>query len=568
MNKINKNIEIAETDLRKVEEFRKRQNTSVLVVLFSDLQDSTRLREELGDIEFTKILKEHDSKMLPLIKKFNGEYIKSVGDGVLAVFSEPSSAVRFGLKVQEEFHRHRDLKVKIGMDMGQVSMEEADGISKDVFGRFVNRAARVVNLAEGGHVLVTDSIQDSASGWIEKTSMSWEDHSTQKVKGVDKPLRIWEPYNANLSMPQKELNAPDFNHPKKAEKRKKSRDYPVVRYLAVTAGVIIILLVFLVFLSTLGKARQKRKNLKNPVVSSPAETEELTKDNYSSDILEASKTGDYEKMKELLAKGAQVNIRAEDEEGNTPLFNAIERNDLQMVKSLLAHGADVNLTDRKNNTPLLLAVSEGNSQLASLLIEKGADVNKGNNENNNPLLLASYLGHIKIVRALLAKGAKTDQRDSEGHVALTSAARAGNIKIVKLLLDHGANINILDFEGNGLIHHAIFNDDIHSLIFLLDKGADIELKNTDGHSPLFLAFTKENEKAIKTLLNRGANINTQDMLGNTILHYVVMNENPETIKLLRKLGADPRIKNKQGKNSIELAEEKKNSKILEILKKR
>jgi len=201
MQDIAQKIALNDADVEKAERFRRERKTSVLVIMFTDIEGSTALREKLGDLRFERILEEHNSMLLPIIAEHSGVHIKSIGDSIMAVFSEPSSAVRCALKIEERLHGHSWLKVRIGMDMGQVAADEVQGIMKDVFGRFVNRAARVESLANGGHILVTEQIQDSASGWIPREQISWFCHGEHTVKGVEKPLKIWEPYNSNTTRP-------------------------------------------------------------------------------------------------------------------------------------------------------------------------------------------------------------------------------------------------------------------------------------------------------------------------------------------------------------------------------
>jgi hypothetical protein len=74
--------------------------------------------------------------------------------------------------------------------MGQVVVE--GDVNLDVFGRHVNRAARVEALADGGQVLVTLPVYDSARGWLTHRSVTWNDHGEYWLKGIDEPTRIHE----------------------------------------------------------------------------------------------------------------------------------------------------------------------------------------------------------------------------------------------------------------------------------------------------------------------------------------------------------------------------------------
>jgi len=207
----NVNISLEEKDILIAEDYRKKFKTSVLVIFFTDIESSTKLREDLGDKGYTELLEKHDSILLPLVNKYNGLHLKSIGDSILAVFSQPSDAVECAIAIQDAIYNSPLIKpflrVRIGMDMGQVAKEQLGGIMKDVFGRFVNRAARIEGLAAGGHIFCSDAVQDNASGWIDSTKIKWHDHGFQYVKGVDKPLSVWEPYNSNITDYDKTISA-------------------------------------------------------------------------------------------------------------------------------------------------------------------------------------------------------------------------------------------------------------------------------------------------------------------------------------------------------------------------
>ncbi len=201
--KLIENISIDKNDIDRIDTYRRKFNTSVLTIFFTDIESSTRLREEIGDKGYTELLEKHDAILLPIISNYNGLHIKSIGDSILAVFFQPSDAVECAISIQDAIFNspliRPFLKVRIGMDMGQIAKEQQGGIIKDIFGRFVNRAARIESLANGGHILCSESVQDNAAGWIDSTNIKWHDHGLHTVKGVDKALKIWEPFNANIT---------------------------------------------------------------------------------------------------------------------------------------------------------------------------------------------------------------------------------------------------------------------------------------------------------------------------------------------------------------------------------
>jgi class 3 adenylate cyclase len=202
-------LRIDDKELNLVDKFRQSRNTSVLTIMFTDIQGFTRLTEEKGDAFSNEVRRAHDGLLVPIIERDgSGRVIKHIGDAVMAVFAEPSTAVARALEIQEALRKysaaHSDqppLLVRIGLHMGQVTVE--DKMSLDIFGRHVNRASRVEGLAEGGHVYLTYSVFDSAKGWLsEGKEAAWVSHGRYQVKGIDEPLEIFEAYRPGAVKPR------------------------------------------------------------------------------------------------------------------------------------------------------------------------------------------------------------------------------------------------------------------------------------------------------------------------------------------------------------------------------
>ncbi|HVZ79202.1 MAG TPA: adenylate/guanylate cyclase domain-containing protein [bacterium] len=211
MTEIPENLHIDPQELTLIDGFRQSRNTSVLTIMFTDIQGFTRLTEERGDAYSNEVRRTHDGILGPIIERGGaGRIIKHIGDAVMAVFSEPSTAVARALEIQEALRRYNDsrpgeppLLVRIGLHMGQVTVEDKTDL--DVFGRHVNRASRVEGLAEGGHIYMTYSVFDSAKGWMagRKQEADWADHGSYQVKGIDEPLEIYEAYKPGGIEPQR-----------------------------------------------------------------------------------------------------------------------------------------------------------------------------------------------------------------------------------------------------------------------------------------------------------------------------------------------------------------------------
>jgi class 3 adenylate cyclase/CheY-like chemotaxis protein len=196
----------------KAEAYRRRKRTAVLAIMFTDVEKSTQLREELGEVTFQRIQEQHDSTLRRIVEESGlGAVVSSMGDGVLAVFAEPSTAVERAMEIQSVFRKHDYLRIRIGIDMGQISQEIQGGIVANVFGRHVNRAARIQSLASPAHILTAFHVYDSAVGWLRSTSIEWRNHGLVRLKGFREPIPLVEPFDPTSTEPQFGIRASDLD---------------------------------------------------------------------------------------------------------------------------------------------------------------------------------------------------------------------------------------------------------------------------------------------------------------------------------------------------------------------
>jgi len=195
-----------EIDINHAENFRKTQETAILIIMFIDMAKSTETREEMGEIAFERFREERKRRFTALIESNHaGKVVKDLGDGLLAVFALPDLAVKTALRLQESL-KNDACQIRIGLDMGQVTQELDKQIVRDVFGRHVNRAARIEALGDGGHVLVSYSVWDNAKGWLKHIeTIAWKAHGSYRLKGIAEPQAVYEAYHAQLTQPMAAL---------------------------------------------------------------------------------------------------------------------------------------------------------------------------------------------------------------------------------------------------------------------------------------------------------------------------------------------------------------------------
>ena len=128
-----------------------------VTIVFSDIEGSTALNERIGDRAWVRLIDRHDKVVSRLVKRHSGYIVKSQGDGFMIAFARPEQAVWCSMDLQRELaKRPNGIRVRIGIHDGK-SVRRGD----DLFGRNVAMAARVAAAAEGGEILVSESVRDA-----------------------------------------------------------------------------------------------------------------------------------------------------------------------------------------------------------------------------------------------------------------------------------------------------------------------------------------------------------------------------------------------------------------------
>jgi adenylate cyclase len=160
-----------------------------VAILFSDIEESTALNERVGDRAWVKLIGEHDKLVRKLVKHRSGHVVKSQGDGFMIAFAMPEQAVRCGIEMQDalrkeaERKRHNEIRVRIGIHTGR-SVRRGD----DLFGRNVAMAARVAAQANGGEILVSDTVREALSGCDD---ISFDEGRDAELKGFAGTHRLY-----------------------------------------------------------------------------------------------------------------------------------------------------------------------------------------------------------------------------------------------------------------------------------------------------------------------------------------------------------------------------------------
>ncbi len=148
-------------------------NRVIATVLFTDIVDSTRRADELGDRRWRALLDLYDELAVRVVTAHSGTVVKMTGDGFMATFDRPGRAIlaaaEFGRQAQEA-----GVEIRVGIHTGEVELR-----GDDVAGLAVHLASRVMDMAQPGEILASSTVKDLVVG----ADLSFKDRGRHTLRG-------------------------------------------------------------------------------------------------------------------------------------------------------------------------------------------------------------------------------------------------------------------------------------------------------------------------------------------------------------------------------------------------
>jgi len=159
-----------------------------VVVLFTDIVNSTAQTQEIGDEGAMEVVRAHNLIIREALTMYQGTEVKHMGDGIMAVFQSVSNSVQASIHMQNGIEAYcqsttdRQFRCRIGINAGEPIRD-----GQDYFGTPVQLAARVMSKAESDEIAVSHIVQTMYPG----KDISFKNVGEFDLKGFDESMPIF-----------------------------------------------------------------------------------------------------------------------------------------------------------------------------------------------------------------------------------------------------------------------------------------------------------------------------------------------------------------------------------------
>ena len=151
-------------------------------IVFTDIVGFTKLSAS-DQSKASNLLKLQREIFKPLVEKYNGEWIKEMGDGLLLIFGTVMEAVECCIEIQKASDSIEHLDLRIGIHQGEILID-----GEDVIGDDVNVASRIEPFAATGGIAISDKVNTSLD---RETGFDTKYIGKPSLKGVSQEVKVY-----------------------------------------------------------------------------------------------------------------------------------------------------------------------------------------------------------------------------------------------------------------------------------------------------------------------------------------------------------------------------------------
>jgi class 3 adenylate cyclase len=163
------------------------------IIMFTDIVGSTQLYNAVGDSRAFVVVREHFRTIFAAVRNSGGAVVKTIGDAVMASFSDAGQALNAAMEIQISLHALREkapdtVRVRISLHTGRVLAVHLD-TGLDYFGATVNYAAKIQHLAGADEIVVSQTMHEALH--LSRVSADSVRHETLAIPGLPEKQAVW-----------------------------------------------------------------------------------------------------------------------------------------------------------------------------------------------------------------------------------------------------------------------------------------------------------------------------------------------------------------------------------------
>lgn len=163
--------------------------TENLAIVLTDIVGFTEATVSQSRVANEKLLATHNRILLPIVKRFKGRLIKSIGDALLLVFRSPTDAMLCAMAMQDalfEYNRgaapEAQIHIRVAASLGEVRVTR-----NDVFGEAVNTTSRIEGITPADEIYFGEAVYIA----MNKAEVPSREVGWKELKGFSAPVRIF-----------------------------------------------------------------------------------------------------------------------------------------------------------------------------------------------------------------------------------------------------------------------------------------------------------------------------------------------------------------------------------------
>jgi class 3 adenylate cyclase len=163
--------------------------TENLAIVLTDIAGYTEATVQKSRLDNARLLATHNRILYPIIKRYKGRHVKSIGDALLLVFRSPTDAMLCAMAMQDalfEFNRNNSKELQIHIRVA-ASLGEVRVTRNDVFGEAVNITSRIESITPPDDIYMSEAVYMA----MNKAEVPSQEVGRRELKGISGPIRIF-----------------------------------------------------------------------------------------------------------------------------------------------------------------------------------------------------------------------------------------------------------------------------------------------------------------------------------------------------------------------------------------